>query len=1017
MAPPSAAHVKRLAHQVLTCKEKKAAPLLRRLGFKEPRQALQVLDRLAGPAAPGIEPLPAQVLAAVARTGMPDRALRHLERLVNTAGTPTFLYARFKESPRLTEYLARLLSHSTFLADILVRNPEYLFWLFEDTPFLSRPLAKQTLLELLRRAVDRFTEPGKRVDALRRIQRRELLRIGAAEVLQLKEVEHLCGELSDLADAVLEIVLEEVTREMVRRYGRPRNERGQPAHFCLVCLGKHGGRELNYSSDIDLLFVYDEEGQTRPRRPSAAIDNSEFFRRLGERLVQVLTEVTPEGFLYRVDMRLRPEGEAGPLSRSLRRYWIYYETRGELWEKQMLIKARRAAGSQRLWKRFTEMLIPFMYPAHFTVRPQEEIRRIKERIEAQILEDPTRDNNIKLQAGGIRDIEFIVQCLQLLSGRINPRIRHHNTLEAISQLEQAAALSSGEAEDLRRAYVFFRRLENLLQIQEGRSVYAVPEERAERAALAGLLELKDTRALGTALRGHRKRVRSVYDNLFYGAREQPDDLKWLLEAGADSPRAREALAPYPFDDPTAFHRNLLQLASADMLTSTAREHFEELLPMLLASLAAAPDPDQGMVHFARIVNAYGAPGTFYELLRTHPNFRELLISICSTSRFLSELIQRDPGLLDGLFTPDADGGAAEQAGWRGDLGAARRFRNQALVRIGTDDLLGLITAEETFLRLSELAEKLLRMVYKEAWRRLVQRQGKPRDRRGKEVFFACFAGGKFGGRELVFGSDLDLFFVYEDEGRTGRTRAENSVFFIELAQEMIHLLHANDLYEVDVRLRPEGRSAPMALSLPAYRHYLNHRASTWERLALTRARLVAGDADLGKRVQRAIHRFVFRSPVDAATIAEMLDVRHRMEPRQERGRPLQVDIKRGPGGLVDIEFIAQILVLKLGKKRPKLRLTGTRQVLLQVLQLHHLNRREGRFLLDAYDRLREVEKAMRRASNQASQVLPGERELAPLARSLGQQEPEALLREVEDLMRETRRIFTRLFADFARSGE
>jgi glutamate-ammonia-ligase adenylyltransferase len=336
------------------------------------------------------------------------------------------------------------------------------------------------------------------------------------------------------------------------------------------------------------------------------------------------------------------------------------------------------------------------------------------------------------------------------------------------------------------------------------------------------------------------------------------------------------------------------------------------------------------------------------------------------------------------------------------------------LRIGTDDLLGLISAEETFLRLSELAEKILQMVYKEAWRRLVQRRGKPRNQSGKDASFACFSGGKFGGRELVFGSDLDLFFVYEGEGHSGRTHTTNSVFFIELAQEIIHLLDAGALYEVDARLRPEGGSAPMVISLPAYRRYLKNRASTWERLALTRMRWVAGDPALGQRVQRAAHRFVFRSPVDAALIEEMLHVRRRMEPRQERGRPLQVDLKRGPGGLVDIEFIAQILVLKLGKKRRQLRLTNTRQVLAQTLQMGHLDESQGHFLLDSYDRLREVEKAMRRVSNQASQLLPTGPELASLARSVGQPDPEALSREIQDLVRETRRIFTDLFAQFAR---
>jgi len=480
--------LERLAGAALACEPAAALELLRQLGFRDPERASRTLDRLAG-APPFLTPLPPGVLAALALAGRPDQGLGHLERFAEASGTRLSLYARLEQDLRLAEYLARVFSHSRFLTDILVRNPEYLYWLFEETPFLARSLEKQALRELLRRELE--GREGEKLEALRRVQRRELLRIGAAEVLGLKEVAQIGRELADLADVVLEVVLEAAFGELVRRHGRPRDERGQPAHFCVVCLGKHGGQELNYSSDIDLLFAYDAEGQTRPPRGRVGVSNEEFFTHLGKRLVQALTEVTPEGFLYRVDLRLRPEGEAGPLVRSLHKLWTYYEAHGELWERQMLIKARCAAGAAGVWRRFQEVLAPFIYPAYFLTSPQEEIRRIKERIEARILERPRGDNNLKLRAGGIRDIEFIVQCLQLLNGRINPRARSPNTLEAISRLEQAKALSPGEATALRQAYAFFRRLENLLQIEEGRAIYAVPQDPQAQQALAQLLGLPD----------------------------------------------------------------------------------------------------------------------------------------------------------------------------------------------------------------------------------------------------------------------------------------------------------------------------------------------------------------------------------------------------------------------------------------------------------------------------------------------------------------------------------------------
>ena len=1013
MRPGSNRELKKLAHQALTRSGAAALKALTRMGFDDPQRALQTLDRLTGSAAGSIA-LSAGVLLAAVKTSRPDRGLHHLERLVEAMDSGPSLLACLSADPALQQRLLQVLSHSRFLTEILVRNPQFLLQVLAETESLSKSPDQNSLRGRLRREMEGASSTEDRLNALRRAQRRELLRLGAVEILGARDVEEVGRELSNLADAVLKVVLELAMAEMVGRYGRPRDDRGRVAKFCIVCLGKHGGRELNFRSDIDLMFVYDGDGRTRPGRRGAGIDNKEFFQRLGERIIQILSASTLEGSLYPVDMRLRPEGKTGLLVRSLRSYWIYYETRGETWERQMLIKARCAAGSRPLWKRFRDMLARFIYPAHFGISPRHEIRQIKERIEARILERPARDNNIKLRAGGIRDIEFILQCLQLLNGCVNPQVRTQGTLEAISALRKAGGLASSEADSLEAAYKFYRRLENLLQIEAGRSAYALPEGRAEQAGLAKILGLPGAEDLSAAVDGHLKRVRAIFDGFFYGDEVPVQGLNWLLEAEPGSLRARKALQERGFADGTAAHRNLLQLSNAGMLTSTARQHLEELLTELVVSLAAEPDPDQGLVRFTQMVAAYGAPGPLFELLHTHAGFRRLLLAICGTSRFLAELIQRDPGFLDGLVTPDIDVRAGERADWRREQGAIQRHRNQELLRIGTDDLLGLTSQEETFLRLSDLAEDILGAAYVLCRRRLVQRHGKPRNRRGEEVECVCIAGGKFGGREMDFGADLDVFFVYAGEGRTGRTGTANSAFFSELVQKIIQLLQDGGLYKVDPRLRPEGRNAPAALSLAAYRRYLKGRAATWERLALTRARRVAGDPELGERVQRAIQRFVFRAPVDQSLADETVDLRLRMEPPAVRGRALQVDIKRGTGGIVDIEFIAQFGVLHWGRKHRELRRTSTRRILSQLMAMQYLGDREGRFLLDAYERLRGIEKCMRISSEQAPNVLPRGRDLELLARAAGRRNPGELEEEVRTLMHETRDIFTRKIGDFAR---
>ena len=987
-----------LARRALTADAAKALNPLAQLGFADPVQAVETLDRIGGP--PQSTPLPPLVLAALATTGRPDEGLRQLVRLATAYGSPRGLFSHLEADSILCQRLVQIVSYSTFLADILVRNSEFLLWLLAETPHLVEPLERSALRQILHTDIGHVSEFEERLEVLRRVHRREFLRIGAAEILGTKPVAQIGRELADLADVVVELVLETCQHALWQEHGQPLDERGRPARFLVVGLGKYGGQELNYSSDIDLIFAWDGEGETQPEGEGTPLENSEFFHRLGQHLVQVLTAATKEGFFYRVDMRLRPEGTSGSLTHSLRASWTYYETRGELWERQMLIKARRVAGSQTLGEQYAAMLRPFIYPAHFHSAPHEEIRRIKERIEASIRERPRGENNIKLQAGGIRDIEFIVQCLQLLYGGFHPQVRVHNTLAAIDRLAEVAALTAVEARSLKSAYEFFRRVENLLQIASGRPDYAIPED---ARALALIMGYEDARAFARALAGHRRRVRRLFAALFYRDEAAPRSPRWLLEVEDGSEAAKADLAARGFVDGAAAHRRLLRLAGMGLLLSGGRAHFETLLPELLNSLAAAPDPDQGLLRFTQLVEAYGAPGALYSLLQEHSGFRTLLIAICGSSRFLADLLRRDPALLDSLVSQGLEPNEV-----RGDLSAIARMQNQSLLRIGADDLMGLATEEETFLRLTELGEEVLQAVYRLAWLPLVRRWGKPRNRQGRDVRFAVLAAGKFGGREVDFGSDLDLFFVYESDGKT-RRGVPNSVFFIEFSQRLIALLAEEGLYEVDARLRPEGASAPMAISLVGYRRYLAQRAATWERMALSRARQVAGDAEFGARVLRAIERFVYSREADAALAAQMREMRQRMEPQGQRRA--RINIKRGPGGIVDIEFVAQVLVLKWGYRDRSLRVGSTRRALQLLVEQGYLDPERGRFLLDAYEYLRAVEKGMRLASERASDDLPTGRELEILSRALGVADVAAFKSEVEVWMQQTRRVFSAVFTE------
>ena len=992
----------RWANEALKLESGAAAKRLDRLGFRAPDAALRALDRLAR-SREMLAPLPTSMLVALAHTSDPDRGLRNLERLIEVSASNA-LYSRLESAPEMGLQLATVLSLSQFLADILVRNPEYLTWLFGVNGCVNNSLSRNEFRLLLKQSIRVGTEREERLDALRKAHRRELLRIGAAEMLDAKPVSKTCTELAYLADAVLELVCAETMNSLADRFGKPLDTHGKPAHFCVISLGKHGGQELNFSSDIDLLFVYNEEGKTAPGRSKRSINNSEFFHRVGEQLIDDLTITTTEGFLYRVDMRLRPEGPTGPLVRSLRSYWIHYETHGQLWERQMLLKARRAAGSHGIWRRFKEMITPFVFPLEFDVGPLQEISRIKRRIEREVAGPDGTLVNLKLAPGGIRDIEFIVQALQLLNGRSQPRVKSHGTLPAIRRLAAAKLLDKEEARLLTHCYQRFRRIENLLQIEDGRAIHDLP---SDKSGIAHLVGLTSATALELELNRLFETVRKIYDGVFHQDSTDRNDLEWLLNTDERPEDAQRLLVRYGLAAPAAARELLAELAAGSPHPSTRRS-LADLLPRLLTSLSGVPEPDHGLRRFCQIVVTYGARRVLYGIMCDHPNLLRLLSMVCGSSAYLAQLIEHDPSLVDALIA--LEDAPTDQLKDNSERSAIKSWHNRAILRIGCNDLLGEVTQEETFRSLSEHAETLLQLLYVRAWKRIVRRLGKPRTRSGQQVEMACFAGGKFGGGEISFGSDLDLFFVYGSDGKTGRG-ATNKVFFVELVQELTKEMHDLRFYKVDARLRPDGRGAPLAISLGGYRTYLTRRAAEWERLALSRARFVAGDAMLGVRIQSAIDKFLFSKPVDAEFAHSVVDMRGRMEP-VSRGGSAKLDIKRGIGGLVDIEFLAQVFALKGEGKLAGFQRTNTPGALARAVELEYIEKLDLTHLSEAYRLLRGVEKANRLMGSSTPGELPANGDRQVIAQILGLSDSRRLATEVDDSMTRTRKLFEACMAEF-----
>ncbi len=914
--------------------------------------------------------LAAQLLGECGKSGDPDMALNNVERLIARHPTPIDFSAVLLRSPRLRNAAAVLGGASQPFADLLVRQPALLGWV------VSRPLRKgrQTLIEELRQEIDAARDTDERWDVLRRFKARESLRIGYHDLVAEASVADLIGEISDLADSVIQVALEVAGRDL-ERSGRFDDLSGGWDELCVLGMGKLGGQELNYSSDIDLILLYRDEG------PGGALRRQDYFHRLSERLVQSMSRATDWGSAYRVDLRLRPEGGTGTIARTLRATLEYYQTLGRPWERQALIKARPVAGDLRLGGRFLRKVAPFIYGSLLTVDHINHLKELKATSERQALGVGEGEDEVKSGPGGIRDIEAIVQLLQLLHGRDDPHLRHPATLEALDRLRGAGILTSSEHRTLRTAYLFLRQVEHRLQLLHDLQTHRLPRLPEERVALARRLgytgDAEQSRgSLEQDLDAHRNAVRRVFDQV-YQDRLTADGpaaavVDQLRRPQPDLEQLAQSLTPFGFQNASSAASNLLALlrpASRFLKTSPRTlDLLSTLLPHLLEAAARAPDPDRSLNNLERFVARYGSKDVLFQLLIEKPAIRQVLIDLSAHSQFLSELLSARPELLDPLM----DALATEDPGWEARRDALEQrliagespdaaladLRALELLRIGVRDIQANANTAQTLGDLSALADCIVQCVY-------AQTESQ------REAPLVVVAYGKLGGSEINYASDLDLMFVGEGDSATAR------------AQKIIRRLRGGEaarLYDVDLDLRPEGRRGDLVPSLASLRRYfLEGRAALWEVQALTRARVITGDRELALQVEsfcfEVLTSFEWR-PEHAAEIESM-----RARIAEQSGPE---DLKRGEGGVLDVEFAVQTLQLRHASTDPRILRRNTLAGLRIARQLGFLAPRQHEALLAAYGFLRKLENRLQIVYNLSLSRLPDEaREREMLARRLG----------------------------------
>ncbi len=867
------------------------------LGFDDPAQACRHLQEMAGHDVPDrlFDAALRALMPALADCADPDRAAANLRRWADTAGSRTAAYQLIAENPLAARILVTVLAASQFFADLLIRDPEYLEALLNPT-LRARPRDPKALWADLSRRVGIAKTPNAQRDALRRCKGPEMLRIGVRDLLGDADMPTVAREISDFADAAVQMALQICKNE------RP----DAPPAFAVIAMGKLGGRELNYSSDIDLILVHGDDADA-----AACI-------KLAEAVRDTLARTTDAGYVFRVDLRLRPEGRFGPVSRSLSSCRAYYESWAEPWERQALIKARAIAGEAELGAAFVAMTQEFVYGGRTEESVVDSIRQNKRRLEQKIAHAGEADINVKEGVGGIRDIEFPVQLMQLLAGGRHPSVRTGNTLEALGKLAAIGLISGDERATMHESYLFLRTVEHRLQLLDDRAVRTLPRNPGALDKLGRILRYADGAAFMQDYRAQTRRVHRLFERLFYqqGTADAPaspsDDMaQWTLatDDSAAQDALRAALQAREFRDVDAALATLRQAVVGTQYGAILPEErlgFAALAGPLLDACAQTVQPDAALSGLSALADAVPSRTALYQLLSDSPALLTRFARLAAESGFLWQTLLSHLEFLDLLA--DEEAMDAPPPAFPPVPLPRPELARQALrgrLQIGARDIWNLADTAQVGAELTQRAEGIL-----SAALTLAQEEV------GDNGPVAIIGLGKLGGSELGYSSDWDVLYV----GQTGQLAAAART--AERLQQILNhdLARYGVRCEVDARLRPEGRAGALVLDRESYRDYYAHRAATWERQALLKARPVAGDAALGQEFARLQETVVYGRAVTETQMSEIRAMKRRIETERVK---TPHDLKLGPGGMSDIEWTVQMLQLRFGPARPRLRRTGT----------------------------------------------------------------------------------------------
>jgi glutamate-ammonia-ligase adenylyltransferase len=877
-----------------------------------------------------------------------DSSESNLIRIIGAQyDSPTFLKELLKY-PLHIEVLIAIAANSNYLTDIAVRNPQYLYLIFNPS-FLSRRIQYNEIDEEIKNGVKNYKTYDSKVNFLKLLKRRYILKIGISDILGEFDLKEITRQLSILANAITANLFSISLSEILQRYNTDKTIN----NYCLASLGKLGGNELNYSSDIDLILFYDENKSEIP-------EFEEILTKATELFIKSSTERTDKGYLYRVDFRLRPEGKNSPLYGTLGDYIRYYESRGEDWERQMLIKLSFTAGNQELFNKFQDYIEHYVYPASFSASPLYQIQRIKSQIEKTL----KKETNIKLTVGGIRDIEFSVQALQLVNGGKIQELREVNTLNAIEKLEANELLSREEASVMRDAYMFYRKIEHYLQLMNDTQTHEIPANQESAAKLAVFLGFQNREDFKRELSNKKSQIKMIYNSIVNTEGEETDNKNPFDEISFQN--KSRAAKNFQF---LTNGSGLLEQKAFD--TKTIRL-FKEIEPALVQYLNGSIAPDKVLDNFVKVIKKIKLVSILYQEFTNTPFFNSFLY-LCEYSDKAINLISSDKTNLELLLTRKA---------FQKDLESIYEeisLMNMLFI-LSVQFTLGLLEYSEISAHISNFTTMLINRYLK-----------------GIDLGASYFIGalGSFGSKEMNFASDIDIILVFDQITNYEKTQKAAQ----RLNTELNKLLTP---FEVDFRLRPEGRSSQLAWDINKYEEYLSERAQVWEFQALTKLRLVYGNKNLYKRFIKAVLKNSQELSEDRVK-KSMTDMIKKIRQQKASTLGTSIDIKTSRGGLVEIQFLTQYLIL-FNKQRESESLTGENT----EVTLKKLSGTYGELekLIECYNLLRQIEMANQNLFDTKKTKLPNNKEQQlMLAKFLNCQDFKTLEKTLIDYLKLSKQLF------------